>query len=186
MRKGTILEGKKIVLFVGQLIERKGLDVIIKVADILDESYSFHFIGGNVDKNKEEIIKKYKKNNIYFHGVFPSDEVYNYMKLCDIFFMPSKKDIWGLVINEAMSQGCTILSSKQCIAASEMVVDGENGFVLDCNDSIGYADKISYLFSNVQLLDYMGKNNLNKMKNYTIEKMAEAYKNALEDYLKKI
>ena len=46
----------------------------------------------------------------------------------------SKKETWGLVINEAMACGCPIIASVECGATNVLVSEGKNGFKFSCND----------------------------------------------------
>ena len=51
----------------------------------------------------------------------------------DLFVLPTREDIWGLVINEAMSFGLPIITTRKCIAGTELITDGENGYLLEAD-----------------------------------------------------
>ena len=50
-----------------------------------------------------------------------------YYQAADMLVFPTREDIWGLVINEAMANGLPTVSTDKCVAALEMIKQGENG-----------------------------------------------------------
>jgi 1,2-diacylglycerol 3-alpha-glucosyltransferase len=54
-----------------------------------------------------------------------------YYALADALVLPSKREPWGLVVNEAMACGLPVLVSKNCGCAPHLVRDGINGFLLE-------------------------------------------------------
>ena len=67
----------------------------------------------------------------HFIDFLQTSELKQYYKLSDIFVLPTKYDVWGLVVNEAMSQGLPVISTSACVAAIELVSNGYNGYVID-------------------------------------------------------
>ena len=110
------------------------------------------------------------------HQCFITD-IMNKMKQtsADLFVLPTREDIWGLVINEAMSNGLPIISTNRCIAGLELVKDGENGFIVPVDDVDALSQKIETILSNEQILETMGKKSLEKIKDYTFEQMAKRH-----------
>ena len=70
-------------------------------------------------------------DNWHFVGFKTKDQLSLWYLAADIFAMPTREDIWGLVINEAISVGLPVVSSNRCIAALEIVHPGINGFVFE-------------------------------------------------------
>ena len=50
--------------------------------------------------------------------------------MADIFILPSVNETWGLVINEAMSQGCAIITTAEVGSAADLVEQDVNGYIL--------------------------------------------------------
>ena len=85
------------------------------------------------------------------------------------FVLPTREDVWGLVVGEAMAKGLPVITTNKCLAGLEMIRDGENGFVVAVENVQELADKILFLYENPQICIEMSKNNIAVMREYTIE-----------------
>ena len=72
------------------------------------------------------------------------DDVLAYYCASDIFVFPSEGDIWGLVVNEALSMGLPVICTDS-IGASEIVRDGENGYIVPKRTPDALVEKICLL-----------------------------------------
>jgi len=75
---------------------------------------------------KEKILK-----NVIFKGFKQQEELIKHYLFSDIFILPSFKEVWGLVVNEALTSGLYVLSSKYAGASYNLIEDGFNGEVFD-------------------------------------------------------
>lgn len=182
--KNSIKE-KNIILAVGQYIPRKGFDILLKAASNLNiDDLGIYIIGGKPTENYLFLRSKCSECKIYFVDFKAKDELVDYFKMADVFVLPTREDIWGLVINEAMAYGLPIITTEKCIAGMELVVNGENGFIIPIEDYIELSNKINKLFSNKELKKNISKNNLKKIKNYTIEEMTKKHNEIFHVYKK--
>jgi glycosyltransferase involved in cell wall biosynthesis len=69
--------------------------------------------------------------DIHFTGHQSSAELPRHYAFAGCLVLPSSREPWGLVVNEAMACGLPVLVSKQCGCADDLVADGVNGFVFD-------------------------------------------------------
>lgn len=168
---------KLVILSVGQFIQRKGNDILLKAASTIDKNIGIYFIGGIATDEYNVLIKKYSLTNIHFVG-FKSKEILNkYYEMSDLFVLPTRNDIWGLVINEAMAFGLPIITTDKCVAGLELVKNNENGFIVPVEDNGELSNKINAILNNEQIRANMSINNLLKIRKYTIENMAEEHMN---------
>lgn len=146
-------ENDIIVLTIGQFIHRKGFDILLKTANMLDEKIKLYFVGGIPTDEYKDICKKDGLSNVCFEGFKSSDMLAKYYTAADIFVLPTREDIWGLVINEAMAYALPVITTKRCVAGLEMVKDNYNGYLVKTEDIQELAEKINKLALDKNLKD---------------------------------
>ncbi|MDN5372919.1 MAG: hypothetical protein PWR19_1965 [Carnobacterium sp.] len=176
------IKEERVILSVGQLIYRKGYDILIEAAQKINNDIGIYIIGGNPSDELLALKKNLNVENVYFIDFKSKEELKNYYYSADLFVLPTREDIWGLVINEAMAYGLPVITTDKCISGLELVVNYENGFIIPTNDSLVLSEKITEIFENNNLIEKMSKSNRVKIMEYTIESMAEVHLN----YFKKI
>jgi glycosyltransferase involved in cell wall biosynthesis len=175
----NMMNKKYILLYVGGLIKRKNVDKIIRALyhlkneKKLDAGLLIVGQGPEFKKLYKLTLKLNLKNDIKFIGWVPFHKIANYYLASDIFVFPAEKEPWGLVINEALEAGIPVVTSKD-VGASELIIDGINGIVINKINEIEIANAI-YKF-----LNFPTNNNNQKIKcMYNYEYMAEKFKDAL-------
>lgn len=137
-------------LYVGQLIERKGLYNTIKAFANLDYSnWKLTIVGSGEDEHMlKELVKEYKlEDKIIFVGYKQKDEIIDFYSKANVFLMPSYNEVWGLVLNEALASGLFCLSSKYAGATFDLIKNGENGYIIDPNSIEDIVQKLEKVFS---------------------------------------
>ena len=71
--------------------------------------------------------------------------------------------------------GAPIVSTDKCVAAVEMIENGENGYIVESENPESAAERIDYLLNHEDLCQRIKKNNIQKSTEYTIETMSETY-----------
>jgi len=165
----------KIILSVGQFIHRKGYDVLLEAVKEIDKAIGIYIIGGKATNEYIDIKEKYNLTNVHFVDFKTKNEISQYYSIADIFVLPTREDIWGLVINEAMAYGLPVVTTDKCIAGLELVKNEENGYIVPVEDCIKLHDAMNNLINNEQLASKIQFNNLEKIKKYTIEEMAKVH-----------
>ena len=185
LRKNTKFDCDKLFVSVGQFIKRKGFDILLEAFnDEKMKNSKLLIIGGG--PLKEDYLKYIKVNNIknvYIMDFVKKSELLNIYKYSDIFILPTREDIWGLVINEAISLGLPVISTNQCLAALELI---DNNYLYECED-INHLKKLLTAFNNKSFeeLYEIGKRNIEVSKKYTIENMALEHKRIFNDIVKR-
>lgn len=187
VKKDLGISQGKIILYVGRLDLCKGLDYFVEAvsrANITD--INILFIG--TGKQKEVLEGKCKRLSIrhYFLGHISNQDLYSYYAIADIFVLPSVstkdfKEPWGLVINEAMNQGCPVITTDAVGAAmGGLVEDGINGFILPEKNSDKLGIAIKKLIDNEELLQRMREAARTKIKNWTPTQTREGFIQAID------
>ena len=91
----------------------------------------------------------------------------------DLFCIPSKHDVWGLVVLEAIAfGGLPIISSDMCLAAKAVIKEGKNGNIVKDDNPITYAACIDNMIENLKIKDYYYKlkeYNISIINDYVVE-----------------
>lgn len=172
LREMLRLKRENIVISVGRFIHSKGYDILFKTASVTPK-VNYYIIGGKPPQQYTDMVRDLGLSNVYFLDFMPKDKVFEYLKASDIFVLPTRSDVWGLVVNEAMACGLPVVSTDMCIAATEMVENGQNGFIVESEDYKGIANSITDIFSSD--LERMSDNALQTARKYTIETMTQTH-----------
>lgn len=184
LRRRLGMKETYIILSVGRFSYRngygKGFDIVMKAAEQLSPEIGVYIVG---EKPTEEFVawKETKKlEHVHFVDFKSKKELSDYYLASDIFVLMTRCDIWGLVINEAMMFGLPVISTETCVAATELVKEDENGFILCAEDVSGLVERIHILISDEKKRLQFGKESWKRIQAYTIEKMVEAHNEFIE------
>ena len=169
-----------VVLYVGQMIYRKGIDILLSAARKLPNEIGVYLVGGNPTAEYLEMIKAYNITNVHFEGFKNKKELESYYRAADMFVLPTREDVWGLVINEAMAFGLPCISTNKCGAALELIENEKTGYILENLDADSLCKKILDLYQDDRKRKNMQVECLKKISRYTIENMVEEHIALLE------
>lgn len=115
--------GKKMILSLGYLEERKGVqDLIEAFKQVEDEDYRLVIAGKG--PYKQELEEKAEGDErIEFVGYLSEQDKANYYDAADLFILPTHHDPWGLVVNEALHYGTPVVTTEA--AAAKQLLDEE-------------------------------------------------------------
>jgi len=146
------------------LSEEKGIITLIKSIALLDKKYlesiSIDIVGDwmpdeqSTKHNVEQIIKDSNLNNYITMrmGIYDDKLKQQFYWGLDVFIFPSNREAFPLVILEAMSQSCAIISSDVGVI-SEIVIQNKTGILINPNDPLGLSQEISYLIKNPRVIN---------------------------------
>ena len=161
------------ILAVGQFIYRKGYDVLIKALVSMPKNIGVYIVGGQATKEYLSLKEHYGLNNLHFIEFKTGNDLKNYYYAADVFVHPTREDIWGLVINEAMSCALPVVTTEKCIAGMQMIKNAENGCIVPINDECDLKLAIISCMNNPK----MAENALDTARWYTLEKMTLSHMN---------
>lgn len=128
------------LLFVGNVIERKGLHSVLNAlarlptnSATLDVVGSLEVAPAYVERVRRQIAQLGLQSRVRLHGSLPQEELRKYLSTCDLFVAPSYEG-FGIVYLEAMAFGLPVIASTAG-AAHEIVQPGQNGYLVNPGDA---------------------------------------------------
>lgn len=165
---------RRIILSVGSFIPRKGFDILLKAAAELRDQYGVYIVGGGDTDQYKQLIDYYGLKNIHFVSFMKSADLKKCYMAADVFVLPTRQDVWGLVINEAMAAGLPVITTDRCVAGIELV---DQEYIVPVGNAEALSDRIKLFMENDELRWQVGSRNLEKIREYTIENMARVHWN---------
>jgi glycosyltransferase involved in cell wall biosynthesis len=95
-------------------------------------------------------------SNVRFAGWVEYGLLSGYLRSSDVFVFPSLSDPWGMAVLEAMAYSKPVICSRRA-GASELVVDGENGFVFDPGRPDALTDLMERFIDDPSMAERMGR-----------------------------
>ena len=102
-----------------------------------------------------------------------------YYGLADLFVLPSIREEWGLVLNEAAASGLPLIATETTGAAFDLIDEGKNGFCVPGGDHEALRNAILKVFGNSELRKSMGEYSRKKVEGFSPEKCAEGFIRAI-------
>ena len=119
------LLGKKVLLFVGRLVELKNLHRVIDAFSLAETDATLVIVGDGPERDSLEGHAKSIDKEILFTGRFDGDQLYAWYNLASVFILNSYQEAFGAVTNEALLAGCRVIVSNK--AGSSCLVSKDNG-----------------------------------------------------------
>lgn len=133
LRKELNVPYKNVYISCGQLIERKNYKALLQIWTKMNKEDD-HLLLFGTGKQKEELeafVKEHELSNVHFMGFKPTSELFKYYRISKAFLFPSKEDIFGHVLNEALSQGLPVITSNNVNSGLSLIKNKFNGFVVE-------------------------------------------------------
>jgi glycosyltransferase involved in cell wall biosynthesis len=161
-----------VFLFVGHVIPRKGLPLLLQACNILQtrgyKQFTLLVVGNGAQQQELETFcqEHHLSERVQWAGRIPFDKIGTYFRAADVFVFPTLEDTWGVVTLEAMLLGKPILCSTGA-GTSELVVPGDNGYVFAPDDADKLADLMQKFFDEPASIAMMGARSQQIMQRYT-------------------
>jgi glycosyltransferase involved in cell wall biosynthesis len=142
------------VLFAGALHQRKGIGYLLRAIEMLGSDVDLTMIGQRFAPN--DIVDSACKSYKWFETI-PHEQVLDIMMQSDVLVLPSLSEAFGLVVTEALACGLPVIVTPN-VGASDLIVDGREGFVVPVCSSEAIADRLNLLNHDRGLLAEMSRN----------------------------
>lgn len=178
---------QKIILYVGQLIERKGLWELINAYKSLNETrkdVALILLGNGPLLNPlKEFCNENDIKNVYFEGFVHQDEIVEFYAIADIFVLLSHYDCNPLVIFEALACGLPIVASYQVGNTPEFVLNDKNGYVVDGKNTAEVVTALEAIINNPEKQKQFGAYSKKLSHNSNNDKTASVFYQAIKETL---
>lgn len=175
-------------LYVGRLVEIKGVDLLIEAfARVEDRQCELWIVGDGKEKKRlrDLCTDRGIENRVFFCGFREGKELWEYYRKCDILVLPSRQEVYGLVILEAMCNSMPVICSKYADGHYDLLEDGENGVCVNPYDTEEFAGVICSFCGDSGRVEKMGRKSFEKSKLFSIKESAEVFEEAVRTLLRK-
>jgi glycosyltransferase involved in cell wall biosynthesis len=145
--------GKRAIVAISYLVPWKGIDILIAAFRRLPHDDAVLVIGGRGESEERLRAAAAGDERIRFVGHLDEAEKDRYLRNAYLFVLPSLRDVWGLVVNEALYRGLPVVVSDAA-GCSDVLVRG-NGFVVPAGDEAALSDRLRFLLDNPRERDVM-------------------------------
>jgi glycosyltransferase involved in cell wall biosynthesis len=193
LSKNKTAEGICQILFFSNLIESKGVYVLLEACKILkDKNIPFRcvYIGGEGDISSLELNDKIGQYGLHAHVAYLGKKYDKEKELAflesNIFVLPTyyPSECFPLVNIEAMQYSLPVISTREG-GMPDIVVDEVNGFLIPNQNALALAEKLEILIANPVLRNAMGIEGIRMYKEkFTLKIFEHRLVEILQDYLK--
>ena len=177
------------LLFVGKLVEKKGLKYLLNALSLLKQEglkFKLKVVGSGPleESHKQYSVSLNVNKNIDFLSWVPNDKLPEVYNAADIVIVPSVFDKKGetegmpVVILESLAMSRPVIASR-ISGIPDIIKDGYNGWLINPADAQALKSKLIEV-SNIGL-DNFKKNAYNTAKKFGINNIASVYRDAIGD-----
>ncbi|MCZ6692244.1 MAG: glycosyltransferase family 4 protein [Planctomycetota bacterium] len=182
MRRRFAPDDVLLVLFVGNDGSRKGADILLNGMQRIGPVRAKALIAGRVSSERD-LLSLARSLGVEVELLGPREDISCLLAAADLLVFPSRFDIFGMSVLEAMASGIPVVVSRSA-GASEIVTHGKDGWVIGTEDCGGVAEGIRRLADPV-LRRSMGKEARRTAEGYSIDRhtdrLIEIYREVAEE-----
>ena len=176
-----------IILSVGRLVPWKGFKMLIKIMPELIKEYNFVRLVIVGDGPEMEVLETIKNNlglhnKVYLVGAKSQEELKTYLAAADMFVLNTAYEGFSHQILEAMAAGVPLITTNSG-GNSELIKQGENGFMVKYNDELNLTEAIRGVFNYQDIREKFIEEGKKTARKFTVGKMAEETLNLFNSLL---
>lgn len=180
---------QRTIIQVCNLVPSKKVNITIKAFKLIKERYpdtTLTIVGDGPEMNKLiRLCADYNlASSVFFKGKLSNKEAIKAMEQSEFFVMVSSPEGFGIVYLEAMACECLVLGAEN-EGISDIIQNGENGFLLPVDDEKAIASKILWAMENPQKIKTIVENGQRTALHYTWNKNSKKYIKLFEKIVNK-
>jgi glycosyltransferase involved in cell wall biosynthesis len=173
------------ILFLGNVIHRKGLHTLLEAISFQPLAFSLDVVG-SLNSEPEYARKMQKrsdvsslKSQVFFHGPLDNENLIAKLKSAHLLVVPSSYEGFGIVYLEGMAFGLPAIGTTDG-AASEIISDGETGYLVPPDDAARLAERLTKLAND---RDFLARLSINALQRYRQQPTWEETAGQIREFL---
>ena len=190
--RGSELERPLAIGYVGRIVQeqKRVMDFVPLVRELTDRDVPFQLEIIGDGPNRSELERQLKATGVAEHveftGWLSPENVKTKLGALDVFLLLSDYEGLPVALLEAMAHGVVPVVTRIESGNTQLVRDGQNGFVLPVGDTASFAARLESLASDPETLATFGHAAWETSKQYSIEKMADNYEAAFTEVAQRV
>jgi glycosyltransferase involved in cell wall biosynthesis len=165
------------LLFCGRISREKNPQFFADVAARLKQRRGecrVLVVGDGDPALREQMLEDMRRGGVSvdYAGFVSHADLPTYYAQARVFLLPTSMDCWGVVLNEAMISGLPVVTTACTAAAGELVIDGENGYVLPLEPE-AWVEAVAEMLGDEPKWQVLSNHAQAKVKDFTFEKAAD-------------
>jgi poly(glycerol-phosphate) alpha-glucosyltransferase len=149
------------ILFCGQMIKRKGVDLLLEAfAEIIASGRPARLVLVGWEAELPAMLEglpEAVREAIEFAGFQPPEALPGLFAQAHIFILPSRYDGWGVVVNQAVGAGLPVVVTEAVGASHDLVQDGDNGLVIAPGSAPAIRDALCHYLDDPKRIEKAGQ-----------------------------
>ena len=162
-----------IFLFVGRLLDWKGVRELIAAFKITNNDRAKLWIVGDGELNTEVELASKQNKKIRYFGRVSGDYLWNIYHAADVFVVPSYHEPWGLVINEAMAVGLPVIATNNVGCIDDLVENNQQGLIVQSQNVDELLKAMNDMLQNSEKKRLMARNAMDRILGWTLQNEAK-------------
>jgi glycosyltransferase involved in cell wall biosynthesis len=138
LKRALGLAAEKVILFVGRLIWKKGVDILVDALKGLRGRWSLEVVIAGDGPERVRLEKHVQAaglaENVKFIGFQQPRDLPRWYSVADLFVLPSRTEPWGVVVLEALASGVPVVVTDKVGCFPDVVNDPRVGSVVPAED----------------------------------------------------
>lgn len=175
-KEAIVGKREKIILNVGRFGDKKNQHLLIRYFNELEtEGWQLIFLGdgSKMDQTQEELTKLKSGKEVKLMGAVSN--VAEWYEKASIFAFTSTSEGFPNALGEAMAAGCACISFDCEAGPSELIEDGENGFLVPVGEDEEYKEKLQKMIQDNALRAQFGDAAIKKLQQFDSAIIAKRY-----------
>ncbi len=173
------------ILFCGQMIERKGVDLLLSAfKSVIENGLRARLLLVGREAELPLMLKDIPEEvlaHVEFAGFQAPESLPEFFGKADIFVLPSRYDGWGVVVNQALAAGLAVICSDAVGAAEDLVVPDWNGYIFPNGETEVLSEQLCRLLKSPETIREFSTNSIQKSHEITPAQGAEDWVKILKE-----